>query len=442
VPTEAELEVVLSKALKLKGLSLEEVALLLSVKGREAIHKIMETAKFVKEEIYGKRLVLFAPVYTGNVCVNNCLYCAFRSENKDIKRKILSMEEIADETRSLLKDGHKRLLLICGESPRNNIDYICEAIRKVYAVEENGNHIRRINVELAPMSVEDFRQLKQEKIGTYVCFQETYDPIAYKQYHPGNTPKGNYENRLLVMDRAMEAGIDDVGLGVLFGLTDYRFEILALMEHAAHLETVFGCGPHTVSFPRIEPAEGSTLSTQVPNPVSDDDFKKIIAIIRIAMPYTGIILSTRENDEIRNELIQYGVSQLSAGSRTNPGAYSEENDSGSQFALGDHRTLEEVISEMLDGGFIPSFCTGCYRKGRVGHDFMDLAKPGLIKHYCMPNALFSFQEYLLDFASPEVKEKGLQLIEKLSNETLQAKLKLTISQNLDKITQGERDVYL
>jgi len=442
VPTEAELDVVLSKALKLKGLSLEEVALLLSVKEREAIHKIMEAAKFVKEEIYGKRLVLFAPVYTGNVCVNNCLYCAFRSENKDIKRKILSMEEIADETRSLLKDGHKRLLLICGESPRNNIDYICEAIRKVYAVDENGSHIRRINVELAPMSVEDFRQLKQEKIGTYVCFQETYDPIAYKQYHPGNTPKGNYENRLLVMDRAMEAGIDDVGLGVLFGLTDYRFEILALMEHAAHLEAVFGCGPHTVSFPRIEPADGSALSTQVPNPVSDDDFKKIIAIIRIAMPYTGIILSTRENDEIRNELIQYGVSQLSAGSRTNPGAYSEDNDSGSQFALGDHRTLEEVISEMLDGGFIPSFCTGCYRKGRVGHDFMDLAKPGLIKHYCMPNALFSFQEYLLDFASPEVKEKGLKLIEKLSNETLQTKLKQTISQNLDKIRQGERDVYL
>jgi 2-iminoacetate synthase len=441
-PTKVELAVVLSKSLKLKGLSLEEVALLLSVKDADAIRKIMEIAKEVKEEIYGKRLVLFAPVYTGNVCVNNCLYCAFRSENKEIKRKVLSMEEIAEETRSLLKDGHKRLLLICGESPRNNIDYICEAIRKVYAVNEKGHCIRRINVELAPMPVEDFRKLKQEKIGTYVCFQETYDPIAYAQYHSANTPKGNYENRLLVMDRAMEAGIDDVGLGVLFGLTDYRFEILALMEHAAHLEAVFGCGPHTVSFPRIEPADGSILSTQVPNPVSDNDFKKIIAIIRIAMPYTGIILSTRENDAIRNELIQYGVSQLSAGSRTNPGAYSEENDSGSQFSLGDHRTLEEVISEMLDGGFIPSFCTGCYRKGRVGKDFMDLAKPGLIKHYCMPNALFSFKEYLLDFASPQVKEKGLQLIEKLSNETLQAKLKQTINQNLNKITDGERDVYL
>ena len=440
--TEAELESVLAKARKLKGLSLEEVALLLSVKDRDSIHKIMEAAQYVKEEIYGKRLVLFAPVYTGNVCVNNCLYCAFRSDNKSIKRKILSMEEVEQETRSLLKDGHKRLLLICGESPCNNIDYICEAIRRVYAVEENGNSIRRINVELAPMPVEDFRKLKLEKIGTYVCFQETYDPLAYKQYHPGNTPKGDYENRLLVMDRAMEAGIDDVGLGVLFGLTDYRFEILALMEHAAHLEAVFGCGPHTVSFPRIEPADGSVLSTQVPNPVSDNDFKKIIAIIRIAMPYTGIILSTRENDAVRDELIRYGVSQISAGSRTNPGAYSEDNDSGSQFSLGDHRTLEEVISEMIDDGFIPSFCTGCYRKGRVGHDFMDLAKPGLIKHYCLPNALFSFKEYLLDFASPQVKEKGLQLIEKLMNETPQAKLKQTIAQNLDKITEGGRDVYL
>jgi len=442
VPTEAELEVVLAKARKLNGLTLEEVALLLSVKDAVAIHKIMDVSQYVKEEIYGRRLVLFAPVYTGNVCVNNCLYCAFRSENKSIKRKVLDMEEIEHETRSLLKEGHKRLLLICGESPRNNIDYICEAIRKVYAVNENGNQIRRINAELAPMSIEDFRKLKEEKIGTYICFQETYDSIAYKQYHPGNTPKGNYENRLMVMDNAMEAGINDVGLGVLFGLTDYRFEILALMEHAAHLEAVFGCGPHTVSFPRIEPADGADLSTHVPNPVSDDDFKKIIAIIRIAMPYTGIILSTRENDAIRDELIQYGVSQVSAGSRTNPGAYSEGDSTGSQFSLGDHRTLEEVISDMIDSGFIPSFCTGCYRMGRVGQDFMDLAKPGLIKHYCMPNALFSFKEYLLDFASPKVREKGLQLIEKLSNDTTQAKLKQTISQNLDKITKGERDVYL
>jgi 2-iminoacetate synthase len=442
IPTENELEKVLQKARKLKGLSFEDVALLLRVKDPGQIYKIMETAKYVKEEIYGKRLVLFAPVYTGNVCVNNCLYCAFRRDNKTLKRKVLDMEEIIQETRTLLKEGHKRLLLICGESPRNDIDYICEAIRTTYAVREGKDYVRRINVELAPMSVEDFRKLKKENIGTYVCFQETYDPVAYREFHPGDTPKGDYENRLLVMDRAMEAGIDDVGLGVLFGLVDYRFEVLALMQHAAHLEAVFGCGPHTVSVPRIEPAEGSELSESVPNPVSDDDFKKIIAIIRIAMPYTGIILSTRENDAIRNELINYGISQVSAGSRTNPGAYSEEEGSGSQFSLGDHRSLDEVVSDMIDGGYIPSFCTGCYRMGRVGNDFMDLAKPGLIKQYCMPNALFTFREYLLDFASEQTREKGLRLIEQLLEEINQKQLKNNIEENIKKIDSGERDIYL
>jgi len=441
IPSESALNDVLEKASKLNGLSLEEVALLLRVKEVAHIQKIMDTAKQVKEEIYGKRLVLFAPVYTGNVCVNNCLYCAFRSDNKELKRKILTMEEIANETKILLKDGHKRLLLICGETPRNDIDYICNAIRTTYAVQEGKNQIRRINAELAPMSVEDFRKLKKEKIGTYICFQETYDPIAYKEYHPGNTPKGNYENRLLVMDRAMEAGINDVGLGVLFGLTDYHFEVLALMEHAAHLESVFGCGPHTISVPRIEPADGSEVSHCVPNPVSDDDFKKIIAIIRIAMPYTGIILSTRENDAIRNELFNYGISQVSAGSRTNPGAYNDDNEAGSQFSLGDHRSLEEVISDMIDQGYIPSFCTGCYRMGRVGNDFMDLAKPGLIKQYCFPNALFSFREYLLDFASEQTREKGLKLIEKLLQNVPQNPHKQQIKEKLSFIDDGERDLY-
>jgi 2-iminoacetate synthase len=441
ISSESEVNTVLEKASKLNGLSLEEVALLLRVKDIAHIQKIMDTAKQVKEEIYGKRLVLFAPVYTGNVCVNNCLYCAFRSDNKELKRKILTMDEIANETKILLKDGHKRLLLICGETPCNDIDYICNAIRTTYAVQEGKNQIRRINAELAPMSVEDFRKLKKEKIGTYICFQETYDSIAYKEFHPGNTPKGNYENRLLVMDRAMEAGINDVGLGILFGLTDYHFEVLALMEHAAHLEAVFGCGPHTISVPRIEPADGSEVSHCVPNPVSDDDFKKIIAIIRIAMPYTGIILSTRENDAIRNELFNYGISQVSAGSRTNPGAYNDDNEAGSQFSLGDHRSLEEVISDMIDQGYIPSFCTGCYRMGRVGNDFMDLAKPGLIKKYCFPNALFSFREYLLDFASEQTRKKGLKLIEQLLQNTPQNTHKQQIKENLSSIDSGERDLY-
>jgi len=444
-PTKQQLNDILARALKLKGLGLEDVAALLRVENHEQIYEIMEVAKKVKQEIYGKRLVIFAPLYTGNRCVNNCLYCSFRRDNKSIKRKILDMHEIETEVKELLHEGHKRLLLICGETPANDINYICDAIRTTYAVNLNGHSVRRINVELAPMSIEDFQQLKKEKIGTYVCFQETYDPDLYKIYHPNDTPKADYENRLLVMDRAMEGGIDDVGLGVLFGLADYRFEILALMEHANHLEEAFGCGPHTISFPRIEPAEGAPLPEQIPHKVSDDDFKKIIAIIRIALPYTGIILSTRESDELRTELFQYGISQISAGSRTNPGAYANETKgfkTGSQFQLGDHRNLDEVISSMIDGGYIPSFCTGCYRKGRVGHDFMDLAKPGLIKEYCMPNAIFTFREYLNDFATPETKEKGMKLIKELVAEIGKEKLKKTIADTIDKIDEGERDIYL
>lgn len=441
-PSETELQAILNKALKFKGLNLKEVASLLKVEDSSQIHKIMETAKRVKEEIYGKRLVLFAPIYTGNICVNNCLYCAFRRDNQKIKRRILTMPEIEKEVISLLKDGHKRMLLICGESQANGIDYMCEAIRTAYAVKEGNNYVRRINIELAPMSVEDFKRLKNEKIGTYVCFQETYDPILYKKYHPAGTPKADYENRLTVFDRAMEAGISDVGLGVLFGLADYRFEILALMEHARHLEEKFGCGPHTVSFPRIEPAVNAPLPENIPFPVSDDHFRKIIAIIRIALPYTGIILSTRENEEMRTELFNYGVSQISAGSRTNPGAYSEEGSStGSQFALGDHRSLDEVISSVIDKEYIPSFCTGCYRKGRVGNDFMDLAKPGLIKEYCMPNAIFTFKEYLNDFASPRTREKGLKLIEKLVSGVEKKPLKMKIIENLGLIEKGQRDIY-
>lgn len=443
VPTESQLNDILNKARKMKGLNLEDVAKLLCVEDEASIQKILDTAHYCKEEIYGKRLVLFAPIYTGNACVNNCLYCGFRRDNKALKRKVLTMDEIEQETVTLLRQGHKRALLICGESPRNDTDYMVEAIRRTYAArDEKGSSVRRINVELAPMSVEDFAKLKAEKIGTYVCFQETYDPILYKEFHPQNTPKGDYLNRLTVMDRAMEGGINDVGLGVLFGLIDYRFEILAIMEHARHLEEDFGCGPHTVSFPRIEPAEGTPFSTHVPHPVSDKDFMKIIAIIRIAMPYTGIIISTRESPAMRDQLVKYGVSQISAASRTNPGSYAhEEENTGAQFSLGDHRSLDEVISMMIDGGYIPSFCTGCYRKGRVGHDFMDLAKPGLIKEYCKPNAMFTFREYLEDYASPETKAKGLALLKQLVNTFSKEDLKKKVEGNLCQIGDGQRDLY-
>ena len=442
-PVADELNEILNKARKLKGLNLEDVAKLLCVEDEGDIKKILDTAEYCKDEIYGKRLVLFAPIYTGNACVNNCVYCGFRRDNKGLKRKVLTMDEIEQETLQLLRMGHKRALLICGESPRNDADYMVEAIRRTYAAkDEKGSTIRRINVELAPMSVEDYAKLKAEKIGTYVCFQETYDPVEYAKFHPAGTPKGDYLYRLTCMDRAMEGGINDVGLGVLFGLVDYRFEILAIMEHARHLEEDYGCGPHTVSFPRIEPAEGTpfSLPENIPHPVADKDFMKIIAIIRIAMPYTGIIISTRERPEMRDQLVKYGVSQISAASETNPGGYEEDN-TGAQFTLGDHRSLDEVISMMIDGGYIPSFCTGCYRKGRVGADFMDLAKPGLIKEYCKPNAMFTFREYLEDYASPETKAKGLELLKKLTQTFPKEELKKRVEGNLCKIGDGERDLY-
>lgn len=443
-PSQTEVDDILNKALKLKGLDLYDVAALLRVEDAEQIHQIMECAKTVKEAIYGKRLVLFAPIYTGNVCMNNCTYCSFRKDNHLIKRKILTMQEIAEETSALLKQGHKRALLICGENNKNGTDYMVEAIRTTYGVRERGgkDYIRRINVELAPMEVEDFARLKAEKIGTYVCFQETYDQVKYSDFHPAGTPKADYLYRLTVMDRAMEGGVDDVGIGALFGLIDYRFEVLAMIEHANHLERCFGCGPHTVSVPRMEPAIGAPTAENIPMPVSDEDFKKLVAIIRIALPYTGIILSTRESDAMRNELIKYGVSQISAASKTNPGSYAhEEEGTGTQFSTGDHRTLEEVIASLVDAGYIPSFCTGCYRKHRVGGDFMDLAKPGLIKQFCLPNAMFTFNEYLQDFASEPLRLKGKELIKSMFAEVGKPDLLPKIEDNLCKIDNGERDIY-
>ncbi|MBP3253477.1 MAG: [FeFe] hydrogenase H-cluster radical SAM maturase HydG [Bacteroidales bacterium] len=443
-PQENELDEILNKALKLKGLSLTDVAALLCTEDEKQIEKIMQTAHTVKEEIYGKRLVLFAPIYTGNVCCNNCTYCSFRKDNHQLKRKILTMDEIADETRALLRQGHKRVLLICGENHKNDTSYMCEAIRTVYGVKERGgkDYIRRINIELAPMEVEDFRRLHEQKIGTYVCFQETYDPVEYKRFHPAGTPKADYEYRLTVMDRAQEGGINDVGIGALLGLTDYRFEVMAMIEHANHLEECFGCGPHTVSIPRLEPAQGAPDAQNVPCPVNDGDFKKLTAVIRIALPYTGMILSTRENSAMRNVLINYGISQISAGSRTNPGAYAEDGKgTGSQFELGDHREMEEVINSFIDEGYVPSFCTGCYRKGRVGGDFMDLAKPGLIKQYCLPNALFTFKEYLEDFAGEDTKRKGTALIKRMLEEYDQRQLIPKIEKNLVEIENGQRDIY-
>jgi len=452
IPTNAEVDTIIAKALDLKGLGLEDVAALLRVKDPAGLEKIRQTANTVKETIYGKRLVLFAPVYTGNECSNSCTYCAFRQENTSLKRTTLTNSQIQSEVRVLLKEGHKRILLICGEKEGVPVEQFIEGIRAAYAVKEGRASVRRINVEIAPLSTEDFRKLAQEKIGTYICFQETYDPVQYRKYHLAG-PKADYLNRLYVMDRAMEAGIKDVGIGALFGLSDWRFELLAMMEHARHLEDAFGCGPHTVSVPRIEPADGAPVANHVPHPVSDENFKKIVALIRIAMPYTGIIMSTRESEAMRNELFRFGVSQISAGSRTNPGAYSSESEHpdeqamGAQFALGDHRSLAEVIDNLIDHEYVPSFCTGCYRQGRVGADFMDLAKPGLIKQFCLPNGLFTFREYLHDYAPETLKGKGLDLCAKIEAEANDGTKQGEILQNrirlgIGKVDAGERDVYL
>ncbi len=441
-PAPERLDEILAKAEELNGLSTDEAAELLALDDHKSIEKLLKTAAKVKNEIYGKRMVLFAPLYTGNHCTNNCLYCGFRQANKDIHRIKLNMDQIRIDAESLIKEGHKRVLLLSGESGQYPLSYTMDAIDAVYSANVNGASIRRINVEIAPLDVNDFKKLKTAKIGTYTCFQETYNPELYNFYHPTGK-KSDYNYRLNVMHRAMEGGIDDVGIGVLFGLADYKYEIIALMEHAADLEKNFGCGPHTVSVPRLEPAPGSAISEKVPYPVSDNEFRKIISIIRIAMPYTGIILSTRESEEIRNELFQYGVSQVSAGSRTTPGGYSLTGETDNkQFSLGDHRSLEKVINDLTDGGFIPSFCTGCYRKGRVGNDFMDLAKPGLIKKFCLPNGLVSYAEYLADFASEELANKGFELIEDITDKVHSDSIRDMIKESVSKVKSGIRDIYL
>ena len=433
---------VLDKAKEMKGLNLDDVAVLTSISDPEMLSALFNTANEVKESIYGKRLVLFAPLYISNLCANECLYCAFRATNKDIVRNSLSQEHIVRETEVLIKQGHKRVLMVAGESyPNRGFQYILDSIKTIYSVKSEHGEIRRVNVNIAPLSTDEFRQLKDAGIGTYQIFQETYHRESYSKVHLGGK-KRDYNWRAWSLHRAMNAGIDDVGIGVLFGLFDYRFEILAMIQHIAELEEKFGVGPHTISVPRLEPATNSDIASHPPFPVSDIDFRKIVAIIRLAVPYTGIIMSTRETAKMRRETFALGVSQISAGSRTNPGGYEEEteDDPSGQFSLGDHRSLDEVIRDVASMGYIPSFCTACYRLGRTGQDFMDLAKPGDIKLHCGPNALSSFKEYLQNFASPATAEIGNKLIA----ETI-AGMSGIARQRAEKLVQrveaGRDDVY-
>jgi 2-iminoacetate synthase len=442
-PDAARVREVLAKARELEGLDSSDVAVLMQIEDPEGLEGLFQAARYVKNEIYGNRLVLFAPLYISNHCHNECVYCAFRTGNTDLARRALSQVEIAAETRALISQGHKRLLLVAGESyPAEGFDYVLKAIQTIYATRLSRGEIRRVNVNVAPLTVAQFKELHAAKIGTYQLFQETYHRETYARVHTGGLKK-DYDWRVTVFDRAMQAGIDDVGVGVLFGLYRWKFEMLALMQHIRHLEDRFGVGPHTISVPRVEPASGSEFAFRPPHPVSDQDFKKIVAILRLAVPYTGIIMSTRESAETRRATFELGVSQISAGSRCNPGGYAELGDGSAagQFQLGDHRSLDEVVRDVASLGYTPSFCTACYRLGRTGADFMHLAKPGLIKHHCAPNALSSCMEYLLDYATQPTRNTGRQLITRELN-TMEPSVR-AISQRLVAAVQAEeRDVYV
>ena len=431
----------LAKACAMKGLDDRDLPPLMAIQDPELLHELFDTARWVKDQIYGNRIVMFAPLYVSNLCANECLYCAFRASNRDLPRRALSQEEIAAEVSHLLGQGHKRLVLVAGESyPKEGLDYILNSIRTVYDVRRGEENIRRVNVNIAPLDVPDFRRLKEVEIGTYQLFQESYHRKTYGQMHLRGL-KSDFDWRLGCMDRAMMAGIDDVGIGALFGLYDWRFELLAIMHHARHLEERFGCGPHTISVPRIESAEGSSTSENPPYAVTDEEFRKLIAILRLAVPYTGLILSTRERPEIRKEALRLGISQISAGSRTNPGGYEDDAfEGGAQFSLGDHRTLDEVVCDLAKTGFIPSFCTSCYRMGRTGVDFMDMAKPGEIKAHCHPNALSTLQEFVEDHASAETREAAEHLLEE-SLKDLDPKIRAQSEAMVARVKGGERDVF-
>lgn len=437
----ATIEDILAKALELKGLDPMDIAVLARISDPDLLAQLFDTARRVKEEIYGQRLVIFAPLYISNLCANECLYCAFRARNTDVQRRALNMDDVSQETKVLIDQGHKRVLLVAGESyPREGFRYILKAIDAIYQTRSGNGEIRRVNVNVAPLTEDEFKQLKEAKIGTYQIFQETYHRQTYARVHLAGK-KTDYDWRLTSLDRAIGAGIDDVGIGVLFGLCDWRFEMLAMMQHIRHLEKRFGVGPHTISVPRLEPATGSDMASHPPRPVTDIDFRKIVAILRIAVPYTGIIMSTRETPNIRRETFALGVSQISAGSRTNPGGYAEEEEQdSSQFSLGDHRPLDEVIRDVAELGYIPSFCTGCYRLGRTGQDFMDLAKPGEIKKHCDPNALSTFQEYLLDYGSESTRATGAVLIEK-TLKTMETSHRERAEKLLAHVRAGRRDVF-
>lgn len=442
-PTNQLVEEIVAKSLNKKRLNLEEVATLVKANTPKQIEIIKSAATKLKEKVYGKRIVLFAPLYVGNLCMNNCEYCGFKSSNKNAVRKTLGKDELIKSVEALEENGQKRLILVYGEHPRYTPEYIAENVKTVYSVKKGNGEIRRVNINAAPLSIEGFKTVKDAGIGTYQVFQETYHPDAYKLYHKSGR-KADYENRQVSLDRAQEAGLDDVGIGVLFGLYDWRFDVMGLVRQTNHLEACYNVGPHTISFPRLQDAAEFKVNPEYF--VSDDEFTRIIAILRLAVPYTGLILTAREPKHIRQEVLQYGCSQVDAGTKIEMGAYTEEDHkeqdlNQEQFLINDDRSLGEVVDELIEGDYLPSFCTACYRKGRTGEHFMEFSVPGFIKRFCTPNAILTLAEYIIDYAKEDTAIKGWKLIEKNIGELKEPKLEASLKMKIERIKQGERDLY-
>jgi 2-iminoacetate synthase len=441
-PAKQEVEAVIAKSLNKQRLSLQDTATLIKADDSESVTAIKQAAKDLKQAVYGNRIVLFAPLYVGNYCMNNCAYCGFRKENKEAVRVTLSREQLIREVEALEDEGQKRLILVFGEHKQYSPEFVAETARTVYSVKKGQGEIRRVNINAAPLTIDGFRMVKEAGIGTYQIFQETYHPEIYKLYHPSG-PKKDYNNRLTSLDRAQEAGLDDVGIGALFGLYDWRFETLAMVRHANHLEACYNVGPHTISFPRIQAASNMALNKKYE--LNDADFTRMVAILRLAVPYTGLICTAREKADVRREVLQYGVSQIDGGTKLEIRAYSEEagasqNLHREQFHVNDSRSLQHVIDTLFDDDYLPSFCTACYRKGRTGEHFMEFSVPGFIKRFCTPNAIFTLAEYLEDYATETQKQIGYQVIEKQLHQ-IDEQLVVQIRSTLERIKNGERDLY-
>jgi 2-iminoacetate synthase len=441
-PDKLRVRDVIAKSLDKQRLTMEETAVLVNAVGTGLADEIKQGARELKQRVYGNRIVLFAPLYVGNRCINNCKYCGFRTSNEKAIRKTLTDNELIEEVVALEENGQKRLILVYGEHPDYSPEFIAHSVKLVYGVKKGNGEIRRVNINAAPLDIEGFRTVKESGIGTYQVFQETYHPEAYKWYHLGGKKK-DYDWRLTSLDRAQEAGIDDVGIGALFGLYDWRFEVMGLVRHTNHLEACYNVGPHTISFPRIKDAVD--LNPDKKYETADDDFKKLVAILRLAVPYTGLILTAREAPEIRKEVLQYGVSQIDGGTKLEIGSYAdskseEQNLNREQFRISDARTLAEVIDELLSDDYLPSFCTSCYRMGRTGEHFMEFSVPGFIKRFCTPNAILTLAEYICDYGQGVTVEKGWLAIEK-NLASMEPDIAAVTREKIGRIKTGERDLY-